>query len=139
MHAIQRLLLITAVAAALIGCRSVNTAERAQPRAAPDPIALAHLDTDPSLSGDLALVQLNEAELPDGSLKIQAQIHNKKRSPRRFDYRFEWIDESGMTMRSSTTTWKRVNLLGGETTTLTSVAPSPRAVDFRLKLVEAKD
>jgi uncharacterized protein YcfL len=123
---------------AAAGCKSVNTVERAEPRAQPQYVDTAHFDTDPSLTDDLKLVSINEAALPDGTLKIQADVYNDTRSRQRFNYTFEWIDESGMLVRTPTQTWKPASLMGGETITLTAIAPSTRAVDFRLKLVEAK-
>jgi uncharacterized protein YcfL len=129
------------VAAALlagVGCKSVNTVERAQPRATPDVVDTKYLKTDPGLKGDIALVSVVQKELPDGTLKIQAEVQNVRRTTRSFNYKVQWIDQSGMTMDLPSTSWKPATLRGGEILTIPAVAPSPKAVDFRLQLVEAR-
>jgi uncharacterized protein YcfL len=52
------------------------------------------------------------------------------------NYKFEWIAQDGMALDSANETWKSLTLQGRETTTISTVAISPRAVDFKLKFRE---
>ena len=54
-------------------------------------------------------------------------------------YKWEWIDASGNVLPNATSTWVGMNIAAKQTTTLTAIAPSPRAVDFRLQLRRAGD
>lgn len=124
---------------AIISCRTVNTIERADPRATPSVIRDSRVITDPSLNKKSAVLQLRETRVGNGLLKIQAEILNRTSSRKRINYRFDWIDDAGMVIDTPLTNWKSVSLAGKESSFITSVAPTPRAVDFRLKLIEASN
>lgn len=124
--------------AALTGCTTnVNTVERASPQAQPNYVADKRVVTDASLSGALRVNSVNQAVVSGNLLKVQAQLENLKSSVRAFNYRIEWYDQDGMLVSSPTEGWKLVRLQGRETTSISAVAISPRAVDFVLKLQEA--
>ncbi|MCC6683388.1 MAG: YcfL family protein [Phycisphaeraceae bacterium] len=120
------------------GCASVNTVERSEPRANPNYVDVSHFETDPSLNQELDLLGVNEATLPDGTLKIQAEVYNHTRHRVRFKWMVEWMDESGMIIATPTKVWKQVTLNGRETINLNAVAPSTRAVDFRIQMKESE-
>ena len=61
---------------------------------------------------------------------------NTKRNSESFVYAFEFIGQDGMTVRNPAGGWRPLTLLGGETQTISAVANSPDAVDFRLKFQE---
>jgi len=124
---------------AMISCRTVNTVERADPRATPHVVHDARITTDSSLSQKAAVLQIRETKVGNGLLKIQAEILNRTSSRKRVNYRFDWIDESGMVIDTPLSSWKPLSLAGKESMFISSVAPTPRAVDFRLKLIEASD
>jgi uncharacterized protein YcfL len=140
----QRLLVLSVLAAgalaALSGCATnVNTVERAQPQATPDFVADKRVITDDSLARTVRVIAINQATVSGNLLKIQATLENLKNSPRTIRYKFEWIDQSGMAVNSPTETWKTLMLQGRETTMISTVAITPRAVDFVLKLSEHKE
>lgn len=124
---------------AIISCRTVNTVERAEPRARPSVIRDSRIITDPSLNKKSAVLQIRETRVGNGLLKIQAEILNRTSSRKRINYRFDWIDDAGMVIDSPLTNWKSLSLAGKESSFISSVAPTPRAVDFRLKLIEASN
>ena len=133
----------SSVAAALLGltllagcATNVNTVERAQPQAAPSYVADKRVITDNTLAGKFRVVSVNQATVSGNLLKVQATIENLKNSVQTLNYKFEWVDESGMAVSSPNETWKTVRLQGRETTTISTVAITPRAVDFTLKLRE---
>jgi Predicted periplasmic lipoprotein len=130
------LLLVPAVLL-LAGCgTTVNTVSRADSLAAPSMVADRRVITDNSLAGMVRVVSINQATVSGNLLKIQATIENLKRSTKTLNYKFEWIDENGMAVDSPNETWKQIRLQPRETTTISTVAVTPRAVDFNLKLKE---
>jgi uncharacterized protein YcfL len=123
--------------AALTGCATnVNTVERASPQATPDYIDDKRVVTDNSLARTVRVVSVNQSTVSSNLLKVQATVENLKSNPRTIRYKFEWTDQSGMAVGSPNETWKTIILQGRETTTISTVAVNPRAVDFTLKLSE---
>ena len=119
------------------GCgTTVNTVERAQSQATPDMVADKRVITDNTLAGMVRVVSINQATVSGNLLKIQATIENRKNASRTLNYKFEWIDQNGMAVDSPNETWKQIRLQPRETTTISTVAITPRAVDFTLKLKE---
>jgi Predicted periplasmic lipoprotein len=130
------LLLLPAVLL-LAGCgTTVNTVSRADSLASPSMVADRRVITDNSLAGMVRVVSVNQATVSGNLLKIQATIENLKRSTKTLNYKFEWVDENGMAIDSPNETWKQIRLQPRETTTISTVAITPRAVDFNLKLKE---
>ncbi len=123
-------------ALALTGCQNVNTVERAQSQATPNYIADKRVITDNTLAGKFRVVSVNQATVSGNLLKVQATIENMRSSVQTLNYKFEWVDQDGMAVSSPNETWKAVRLQGRETTTISTVAVTPRAVDFTLKLRE---
>lgn len=132
-------LVVTALLAALSGCSTnVNSVERAQSQATPDFVSDKRVVTDNTLARTVQVKSINQATVSGNLLKIQATLENLKNNPRTIRYKFEWIDQSGMAVNSPNETWKTLMLQGRETTMISTVAISPRAVDFVLKLSEYK-
>ncbi len=119
------------------GCASnVNSYERAESQATPNVIADKRIITDNTLAGTIRVVSINQGTVSGNLIKIQATVENLRNSQRTVNYKFEWIDQDGMALDSANETWKTLPLQGRETTSISTVAISPRAVDFRLKFRE---
>jgi uncharacterized protein YcfL len=129
-------LAVTALALLFGGCQNVNTYENAESRATPTYVADKRVITDNTLAGKLRVVSINQATVSGNLLKIQATVENLSSSARTFNYKFEWVDQDGMSVNSPNETWKSLPLQGRETSTIGTVAISPKAVDFRLKFRE---
>ena len=82
------------------------------------------------------MVSINQGTVSGNLLKIQATVENLKSSLRTLNYKFEWVDADGMAVDSPNETWKAIQFQGRETQTISTVAITPRAVDFRLKFRE---
>ena len=54
-------------------------------------------------------------------------------------YKLEWLDDDGMTLKDTSMVWKPVLLRGGETVEVLSVATTPNAKNFNLKIQKAKN
>lgn len=122
----------------LAGCSNtnVNTYERAESKATPSYVADKRVITDETLAGTVRVVSVNQSTVSGNLLKIQATVENLRNSIRTVNYKFEWISQDGMAIDSPNETWKRLVLQGRETTTISTVAVSPNAVDFKLKFRE---
>ncbi len=127
---------IATLALLLSGCQNVNTYENAESRATPTYVADKRVITDNTLAGTVRVVSINQATVSGNLLKIQATVENLKSSLRTVNYKFEWVDQDGMSVSSPNETWKSLQLQGRETQTISTVAVSPKAVDFKLKFRE---
>jgi uncharacterized protein YcfL len=64
-------------------------------------------------------------------LTVQAELNNIDNENQQLYYRFKWLDASGFTVGSDEP-WKPLGFYGLQRQTITGMAPSPQAVDFRL-------
>ena len=130
-------LLVGSLVLILSGCASnVNSYERAESQATPNVIADKRVITDNTLAGTVRVVSINQSTVSGNLLKVQATVENLRNSTRSVNYKFEWIDQDGMALDSANETWKTLVLQGRESTTISTVSVSPRAVDFKLKFRE---
>ena len=67
-------------------------------------------------------------------LKIDANLNNDSSKVKRIAYKFRWIDREGM-RAAEEESWKPLLLYENSNYVVTSVAPSNKAVDFRLILM----
>jgi uncharacterized protein YcfL len=130
-------LVVVLILSGFTACRSVNTLERAEPRAVPNYVDPRVEIPDRSLSRAVQLVDVREA-LAGDLRKIQVELFNSTNKTKHFQYRVEWFDDQGMAVRSPMSGWTVRSLLPKEQISITAIAPVPSAEDFRLKLLEAK-
>jgi uncharacterized protein YcfL len=88
-----------------------------------------------SLAGDLQIVDM-QSTLAGNLMKAQATLKSKDRDTMSFQYRFDWYDAGGMEINSGAGSWKPLIITGRESKTIQSVAPDPRAKEFKLKIRE---
>ena len=117
-------------------CTTVNTVERATPIGTKQVIADKRVITDDTLKRKVNIVGLNEGITPGGFLQVQIEVLNRKNSMQTFSYRFEWFDMNGMLVDTPTSVWIPRQIEGQETLTITAVAPTTTAKDFRVKFME---
>jgi len=67
-------------------------------------------------------------------IKIDANLNNDSSSVKRVSYKFRWIDREGMRAWEEES-WKPLMLYNNSNTMVTAVAPTNKAVDFRLILM----
>lgn len=136
----KRILLATAAASLALfagGCAtSVNTVTRAESQASPSFVNDQRVMTDATLGRKLTVVSINEGKASGDLLRIQATLRNNSSKPQSYLYKFDWISDEGMELSSPTGGWKTLQLEGKEERSVSAIATSPRAVDFRLKLRE---
>lgn len=127
------------LALAVCACSSsVNSVQRDVPSGTPTRIVDRRVITDRDLDSAAQVVELRQATVSGDLLMVQAELENTQRSTRNVTFKFEWFDANGMEVGTPLSAWRTCVLRGGERTTITGVAPSPMAKDFRLKLERSK-
>ena len=124
-----------AIIAGSSGCDTMNTVERARPVGQRQMVADKRVITDHTLNRIARIVGVNETTGPGGFIKIQVELVNMTTDPQSFSYKFEWFDQNGMRVDTPTSTFIPRQLEARETIVISSVAPSPNAKDFQLKLI----
>ena len=117
-------------------CTTVNTTERAQPVNQKQMVADKRVITDSGLYGKVRILGVNTATVSTGFLKIQVEVENLSSSQAAFAYRIEWFDANGMILDTPTSVWIDRHIQGGETLSITGIAPTETAKDFRIKFIE---
>lgn len=127
-------------AAMLGGCaqRSVNTVEAAQIEGRPTIVPDKRVQTDASLSGKIAIIEVREGMTEGDLRRVQVELVNQSRKAMNVNYRFDWYDVNGMAVDTPLSIWKPISVQGGQPFSIAAVAPHPRAVDFRVMLLEAR-
>lgn len=120
--------------ALLGGCASVNMFERAEGQARPQMTDHKRVISDGELDNYARVVDMNQATV-GGLLKVQAKLLNTSAAERKIRYKFVWLDAQGMEIPSINSNWNVLELSSAETVFISSVAPSPNARDFILKLL----
>ncbi len=123
----------------LTGCQTatVDTVQPAEERAQRNVVDDERISPDRRLARIIEVRRVNEATVSGDLLRVQVELQNTRQAMRRFNYQFEWFDDEGMIVQQATTPWRTLQVEGGEIVTITGVAPNPRVVDFRLKLMAA--
>ena len=67
-------------------------------------------------------------------IKIDANLNNDSKSVKRIAYKFRWIDREGM-RAADEESWKPLMMYENSNLMISTVAPSAKAVDFRLILM----
>jgi uncharacterized protein YcfL len=67
-------------------------------------------------------------------IKIDANLNNDSSSVKRIAYKFRWIDREGMRAWEEES-WKPLMIYNNSNLTISTVSPTPKAVDFRLILM----
>lgn len=122
----------------MTGCRatSVNTVEPASPSGQRQMISDQRVLTDQTLNNIVRIIGVNTATGDEGFLKVQVQVENRTRKARSFTYRIEWFDENGMLIESPVRVARPRTIEAREVMSITAIAPTPRAKDFRMKFLE---
>lgn len=69
----------------------------------------------------------------NGFLTVNVQLSNTSYNNKTMYYRFAWLGPEGFPVGEEET-WKSLTLYGTQTSFLPTIAPTPKAVDFRLEI-----
>ena len=67
-----------------------------------------------------------------GLLELHVNGFNRAQHTKRFKYRVEWLDGDGLLIQTKTSVWLRTSAMGKSPFSFKAVAPTPKAVDFRM-------
>ncbi|MBN2020618.1 MAG: YcfL family protein [Sedimentisphaerales bacterium] len=84
---------------------------------------------------DRAVTYVNK----DGFMELEVAGHNRSFGTKRFEYKVEWLDKSGMVIASLTNKWMLTSAAGKSPFTIKAVAPRTTAVDFRMNTRKIPD
>jgi uncharacterized protein YcfL len=127
---------VTAVVLLASCTRTVDRVERANPEATPHYVEDHRVLTPTGLHTRVRLAAPPREAIVDGDLlKIEVELENVRQQTERFLYAFEWFDQNGMSIREPQ--WRTGVVQGMQRITISDVAASPDAVDFRLHLRRA--
>lgn len=86
------------------------------------------------LAKGIQIVDLQTSFAANGLLQASVSVVSKHRKTLNFQYRFEWLDESGRMIDPEAGTWKPMVLYGNESRTIQGTAPNAAAREYRIKL-----
>jgi uncharacterized protein YcfL len=127
-------LLVILGAVALGGCYSLNTLQNADTAAQVHVVPDKRVSWDRTMEGKLHLGQIIDTTVT-GLRKIQVDVTNRYAYHMDFAYKIEWFDASGMKIQGNDS-WKRLHLEAHETSTISAIAETPKALDFIIKFQE---
>jgi uncharacterized protein YcfL len=99
---------------------------------------LKRVEMGGSLARDLEIASINQTTVNEDLLKIQANVRNLKGADCRINYKIEWMNADGIVINDSSAVWLPLRIRGGETAAIQSVATTPHASNFRIKIQKAK-
>ncbi|MEI7730389.1 MAG: YcfL family protein [Verrucomicrobiota bacterium] len=119
----------------ITGCTSsVNSVERADPEHPRMMVSDKRIIADAALNRHVRIVGVSPAY--NEHMSVSVELQNTTRSMHTFSYLFEWFDENGILISSPTATYVQRQIEGKESIFINAVAPTPKAKDFRLKLID---
>lgn len=98
------------------------------------------LIVDPEVLYGVTVTELFEERVPDdrpgSSLSVQFAVD--AHHDFQLAWKVTWFDSAGMKVKGVGESYRKANLLAGQTRHFTAVAPSPRVVTYQLHLREPK-
>lgn len=104
-------------------------------------------DADPELSRvvvagglieDIEITGVKQIDVSGNLLKVQFDVRNAGSKSRRILYKVEWFDANGIMINDSSLLFQSQLIRAGEPVALQSVATTPLARNFRIKIQAAK-
>jgi uncharacterized protein YcfL len=77
---------------------------------------------------DRAVTYVNK----DGFMELEVQGHNRAFNTIVFEYKVEWLDNTGMVVDTTTSKWLQTSAAAKAPFAIKAVAPRTTAVDFRM-------
>ena len=90
------------------------------------------------LAKDIEISGVKQGDVSGNLLKVQFNIRNDGSKPRRILYKVEWFDANGIMINDSSQLFQSQLVRAGEPVALQSVATTPIAKNFRIKIQAAK-
>ena len=122
------------------GCGSnpVIHAEKENPADLSSDPTLSRVSISGALAKDIQVDGVKQTHVSGDLLKVQFNVSNVDKKPRRILYKIEWFDANGIMINDSSQLQQSQLIRGGEPVALQSVATTPQAQNFRIKIQAAK-
>jgi uncharacterized protein YcfL len=118
------------------GCNTANTTTASGPANADGTVPYKQIVTNGWLRYKANIVGVREGTVNGDMKRIAVDVYSDQLNSQKFSYRFEWFDAAGMPIQSPTASMTSVTIKPKETITITSVAPSPAAEQWRLTFLD---
>ena len=125
----------------LIGCGTTNPVHQTTKENPTDTSPIPELKRvfmDGGLEKDIEVISINQSLANEDLLRIQVNLKNQTKKPMNLNYKVEWMDQDGIVLNDASATWLPLYVRGAEIVAVQSVATSPNAKNFWLKLQRAK-
>ena len=137
----KNLIYFTILSLLFIGCNSTNPVHQTTKEDPGDSSLLPELKRvfmDGGLEKDVQVLSINQGKASEDLLRIQVNLKNLTKKSMNLNYKIEWMDQDGLVINDSSSTWLPVYVRGAEIVAIKSVASSPTVQNFWLKLQRAK-
>ena len=126
--------------ALLSGCSGnpVISAQKKDPADDSSGPELTRVEVSGGLAKDIQVNSVRQAKVSGDLLKVQFNVRNVGGKARRILYRVEWFDADGIMINDSSQVALSRLIRAGEPVALQSVATTPLAQNFRIKIQAAK-
>lgn len=91
------------------------------------------------LAKKIKIAEVKQSRVTENLLTIQVGLQNLTDKELNLNYKVEWLDGDGMIVKDSSLVWKPLLIRGGDTVGIQSVATTPNARNFNLKIQKAKN
>ena len=131
---------IVAMIGLFSGCSGnpVISAEKKKPDDSGSAPELTRVVVTGGLAKDVEVTGVKQAKVSGDLLKVQFNVHNVGGQPRRILYKVEWFDANGLMINDSSQFQQSHLIRASEPVALQSVATTPLAQNFRIKIQAAK-
>jgi len=93
---------------------------------------------DGGLENDIDVISINQDKANEDLLRIQVNLKNLTKKSLNLNYKIEWMNVDGLVINDSSAVWLPLYVRGGEIVAVQSVASTPNAQNFWLKLQRSK-
>lgn len=100
---------------------------------------LRKVDFKGDLAKKIKIAEVKQSTVTQNLLTIQVGLQNLTDKELNLNYKVEWLDGDGMIVKDSSLVWKPLLIRGGDTVGIQSVATTPNARNFNLKIQKAKN
>lgn len=127
---VTTLLLAAYVLTVSTGCRTTGNVGGGASYS-PSPYLIVN---DQVLASQVDLVGVNHEILDNGLMRAFVTLRSNRYRVLHLQYRFSWYDELGVEIDSQAQPYRKVSLQGRDAVSVHSVAPNPRATEFKVRL-----
>jgi uncharacterized protein YcfL len=120
-----------------VGCAAPSTQnnyERDKPTYQASNIKDKRVETDAFLAQKFKVLEIRQTTVQGDLMKVNVLVLNDDDWAGNVIYKFEWLDDQGMAVDTSSSAWVSQNFGARETLPLVSIAPNGRCKDFHLKM-----